>query len=90
MIRQNEEKAKNQMVLKKGVKKMKVTLEFVIRDDKGNIPSQNSPLTLEIGTQGLHDIEGGVEEMKQKVLPEIEATLLTQAQNEFTKKVKKK
>jgi hypothetical protein len=47
-------------------------------------------LTLEIGTQSLHDIEGGVEEMKQKVLPEIEATLLTQAQNEFTKKVKKK
>jgi hypothetical protein len=28
--------------------------------------------------------------MKQKVLPEIEATLLTQAQNEFTEKVKKK
>ena len=68
---------------------MKVTLEFVIRDDKGNILSQNSPLTLEIGTQSLHDIEGGVEQMKQKVLSEIEATLLTQAQSEFTKKVKK-
>jgi hypothetical protein len=27
--------------------------------------------------------------MKQKVLPEIEATLLAQAQSEFTKKVKK-
>jgi hypothetical protein len=26
--------------------------------------------------------------MKQKVLPEIEATLLAQAQNEFTEKVK--
>ena len=39
------------MDLKKGVKRMKVTLEFVIRDDKGNILSQNSPLTLEIGTQ---------------------------------------
>ena len=67
---------------------MKVTIEFVIRDDKGNIFGQNSPLTLEIGTQSLHDIEGGVEQMKQKVLPEIEATLLTQAQNEFTEKVK--
>jgi hypothetical protein len=65
------------MDLKKGVKRMKVTLEFVIRDDKGNILSQNSPLTLEIGTQSLHDIEGVVEQMKQKVLPEIETTLLT-------------
>ena len=68
---------------------MKVTLEFVIRDDKGNILGQNSPLTLEIGTQSLHDIEGGVEEMKQKVLPEIEATLLTQAQNHKTSSRKK-
>ena len=65
------------MDLKKGVKRMKVTLEFVIRDDKGNILGQNSPLTLEIGNQSLHDIEGAVEEMKQKVLPEIETTLLT-------------
>ncbi|UXE60162.1 MAG: hypothetical protein KA717_31670 [Woronichinia naegeliana WA131] len=68
---------------------MKVTIEFVIRDEIGNILSQNSRLAMEIGTQSLHDIEGGVEQMKQKVLPEIEATLLAQAQNEFTKKVKK-
>jgi hypothetical protein len=66
---------------------MKVTIEFVIRDEIGNILSQNSRLAMEIGTQSLHDIEGGVEQMKQKVLPEIEATLLAQAQNEFTKKV---
>ena len=68
---------------------MKVTIEFVIRDEIGNILSQNSRLAMEIGTQSLHDIEGGVEQMKQKVLPEIEATLLAQAQNDFTKKVKK-
>ena len=68
---------------------MKVTVELVIRDEIGNILSQNSPFVMEIGTQSLHDIEGGVEQMKQKVLPEIEATLLTQAQNEFTKKIKK-
>jgi len=68
---------------------MKVTVEFVIRDEIGNILSQNSPFSIEIGTQSLHDIEGAVEQMKQKVLPEIEATLLTQAQNEFTKKIKK-
>jgi len=68
---------------------MKVTVEFVIRDETGNILSQNRPFSIEIGTQSLHDIEGGVEQMKQKVLPEIEATLLAQAQSEFTKKVKK-
>ncbi len=68
---------------------MKVTIEFVIRDEIGNILSQNSPFAMEIGIQSLHDIEGGVEQMKQKVLPEIEATLLAQAQNQFTKKVKK-
>jgi hypothetical protein len=74
---------------KKGVKRMKVTVEFVIRDERGNILSQNSPFSMEIGTQSLHDIEGGVEQMKQKVLPEIEASLLAQAQKEFTEKVKK-
>ena len=44
---------------------------------------------MEIGTQSLHDIEGSVEEMKQKVLPEIEATLLTQAQTSHEKSQKK-
>ena len=68
---------------------MKVTVEFVIRDEIGNIIIQNSPFSMEIGTQSLHNIEGGVEQMKQKVLPEIEAALLAQAQNEFTEKVKK-
>jgi hypothetical protein len=68
---------------------MKLTVEFVIRDEIGNIVSQNNPFAMEIGTQSLHDIEGGVEQMKQKVLPEIEATLLTHAQNEFTKTEKK-
>lgn len=68
---------------------MKLTVEFVIRDEIGNIVSQNNPFAMEIGTQSLHDIEGGVEQMKQKVLPEIEATLLTYAQNEFTKTEKK-
>ena len=69
---------------------MKVTVEFVIRDDKGNILSQNSRFPMEIGTQSLYDIEGCVEQMKNKVLPEIELSLLNQAQNEFTEKAKKK
>ena len=69
---------------------MKVTVEFVIRDDKGNILSQNSRFPMEIGTQSLYDIEGCVEQMKNKVLPEIELSLVNQAQNEFTEKAKKK
>ena len=48
---------------------MKVTVELVIRDETGNILSQNSPFSRSIGNQSLHDIEGGVEQMKQKVLP---------------------
>ena len=68
---------------------MKVTVEFVIRDDKGNILSQNSPFPIEIGTQSLYDIEGCIEQMKNKVLPEIEVSLLTQAQKEFTEEAKK-
>jgi hypothetical protein len=44
---------------------------------------------MDIGTQSLHDIEGGVEMLRQKVLPEIELTLLTQAQNRYTEAVKK-
>lgn len=69
---------------------MKVTLEFVIRDEEGNILSQNTPVSMDIGTQSLHDIEGGVEMLRQKVLPEIEVTLLTQAQNRYTEAAKKK
>ncbi len=68
---------------------MKVTLEFVIRDEEGNILGKNTPMSMDIGTQSLHDIEGGVEMMRQKVLPEIEVTLLTQAQNRYTEAAKK-
>jgi hypothetical protein len=37
----------------------------------------------------LHDIEGAVENWKQQALPEIEASLLNQAQNQFTQEIKK-
>jgi hypothetical protein len=68
---------------------MKVTVEFVIRDEEGNILSKNTPVSMDIGTQSLHDIEGGVEMMRQKVLPEIEVDLLTQAQSRYTEVAKK-
>jgi hypothetical protein len=45
---------------------MKLTVEFVIRDEIGNILSQNSPFAMEIGIKSLHDIEGGVEQMNRK------------------------
>jgi len=68
---------------------MKVTLEFVIRDEEANILGKNTPMSMDIGTQSLHDIEGCVEMMRQKVLPEIEVDLLTQAQNHYTEAAKK-
>lgn len=68
---------------------MKVTVEFIIRDEEGNILSKNTSVPMDIGTQSLHDIEGGVEMMRQKVLPEIEVDLLTQAQSRYTEAAKK-
>jgi len=37
----------------------------------------------------LHEIEGALENWKQQALPEIEASLLTEAQNHFTQETKK-
>ena len=53
----------------------------MIRDEERNILSKNTPVSMDIRTQSLHDIEGWVEMMRQKVLPEIEVDLLTQALN---------
>ena len=68
---------------------MKAKVELVIRDEDGNILSQLDPYVLELGSQSLHDIEGAVENWRQKVLPDIEADLLSQAQSQFTQRVKK-
>jgi hypothetical protein len=37
----------------------------------------------------LHEIEGAVENWRQQALPEIEASLLTEAQSQFTQEIKK-
>ncbi|MDZ4877256.1 MAG: hypothetical protein CLLPBCKN_006691 [Chroococcidiopsis cubana SAG 39.79] len=68
---------------------MRVRVETVIRDEVGNILSQLAAHEIDLGTQSLHDIEGAVENWKQQALPEIEASLLNQAQNQFTQEVKK-
>lgn len=46
--------------------------------------SQLAPHEIDLGTQRLHDIEGSVENWRQQALPEIEADLLSSAQNQFT------
>jgi len=50
---------------------MKAKVKLVIQDEEGNILSQ---LDLpDLGSQSLHDIEGAVEDWRQKVLPDMEA-----------------
>ena len=68
---------------------MRARVEIVIRDEVGNILSQVAPHEIDLGSQSLHDIEGAVENWKQQALPEIEASLLTEAQNQFTQEIKK-
>ena len=68
---------------------MRARVEVVIRDEAGNIVSQLAPHEINLRNQSLHEIEGAVENWKQQVLPEIEASLLTEAQNQFTQEIKK-
>ncbi|WP_009629988.1 hypothetical protein [Synechocystis sp. PCC 7509] len=68
---------------------MRARVEIAIRDEAGNIVSQLAPQEINLGNQSLHDIEGAVEAWKRQALPEIEASLLTEAQNQFTQEIKK-
>ena len=68
---------------------MKARVEIVIRDEAGNILSQLAPHEIDLKNQSLHEIEGAVENWKQQALPEIEASLLTEAQRQFTQEIKK-
>jgi len=43
---------------------------------------------MDLGSQSLHDIEGAVEDWRQKVLPDMEADLLDKAQSQFTQQAK--
>lgn len=66
------------------------SIEITIRDGQGNIVYQGKPRKLELGKQGLDEIEGAVEQWRQTALPEIEAQLLEQAQAQFTQEQKNK
>lgn len=64
------------------------TIEVTLRDEQGNvIGSRTYPM--ELGQQTLHEIEGEDSRFKQQALPEIEQTLLEQAQTAFTQEKKK-
>ncbi len=69
---------------------MRARVEVVIRDEAGNTLSQLAPAWMDLGTRSLHEIEGAVENWKQQALPEIEASLLTGAQSQFTQERKKR
>ena len=64
---------------------------IVLCDDDGNIiPHAQSPTyDLELGGQTLNEIEQAVEQFRHKALPELEADLLKQAQNQQTQTLKK-
>lgn len=64
-------------------------MEIVIKDEAGNTLSQLAPHEIDLGTLCLHELEGAVENWKQQAQPEIEASLLTEAQNQFTQEIKK-
>lgn len=60
------------------------SIEVIIRDDAGNILSQQPAKTVNLKTANLDTIEAEVESWRKQALPEIEAQLLQQAQTEFT------
>lgn len=68
---------------------MKAKVKLVIQDEEGNILSQLDPYLIDLGFHCLHDIEGAVEDWRQKVLPDMEADLLDKAQSQFTQQAKK-
>jgi len=67
---------------------MKATIEIIIRDEQGNLIGQMDPKMMDLGCQSLHEIEGAVE--NYKILPDIEAELLSAAQHQFVEQEKKR
>jgi hypothetical protein len=69
---------------------MKATIEIIIRDEQGNLIGQMDPKMMDLGCQSLHEIEGVVENWRHKILPDIEAELLSAAQHQFVEQEKKR
>ena len=67
------------------------SIEIIIRDDEGRILDKKhyDDEEFDIGNGSFHEIEGAVETLKQKALPEIERTLLENEQTRFSQALKK-
>jgi hypothetical protein len=67
------------------------SIEIIIRDDEGRIIGKKhyDDEEFDLGSATFHEIEGAVETLKQKALPQIERTLLEHQQTRFTKTLKK-
>lgn len=64
------------------------SIEVIVRDDEGNIISQDNTKEINLKHANLDTVEAAVEDWRKRVLPEIEGHLLGQAQREFTAKEK--
>jgi hypothetical protein len=67
------------------------TIEWVLRDDNDQIIGQQcaKKYSLNLPSQSVHDIEGAVEEFKNRALPDITLSLLEAAQIAFIHDKKK-
>lgn len=67
------------------------SIEIIIRDDKGCILDKKhyDNEAFDIGNGSFYEIEGAVETLKQRALPEIERTLLEHEQTRFSNALKK-
>ncbi|GBC59977.1 hypothetical protein DENIS_2987 [Desulfonema ishimotonii] len=68
------------------------TIELTIRDDEGNIilSSHKRIYELNIGKGDSDTIEGAVEQFRHKALKDIHKDLLSNSQEEFVARIKKK
>lgn len=60
------------------------SIEVIIRDDNGNIISQEKGKEIDLTHANLDTIETAVEDWRKQVLPKIEGQLLEQAQSAFS------
>lgn len=61
------------------------TIEVIIRDPEGKVFDKENRLIypMDLGKATFYEIEGAVEQFKKRVLPDIEAELLEEAQKKF-------
>jgi hypothetical protein len=68
------------------------TIEIIIRDKDGQILNRVTAESYEIGPElsTLNEIEGAIEQLKNRVLPALEADLLTYQQQKTVAELKKR